>query len=333
MKGSAMARTTTKRPRGRPRKTSPENSVVSPKNSPKRQPVVREPVPREPVAREPVVATRDVEKKVDDLIATIRKEFGAESIGRLGEYETDVQTFPSGSEQLDKAIGVGGFPLAKLVQITGGESVGKSTLVNYIAATAQRQGVIVYFLDGEMSEGNDRAAAIGVNTNLLPISEPETLEDAFARINSAVERMKRWNSPALIILDSVAALPMRVDITRAFDEESRRAARAIFLSGNLPKLIAPLKGTKIGLIFVNQLREKANVTNPYEKKTYPPGGYALKHWCHLTLELTRFGTVKQSGEAVACTTRILVVKSKIAPPLKTAMVNLYFNGRVEDTHD
>jgi len=322
-----MARATTKeakRPRGRPRKHP------LPEAAPKRQPVAREPVSREPVEREPVaVVTKDIDKKIDQLIHDIRKEFGPESIGRLGEYDTDVKVFPSGSEALDTIIGVGGFPLAKLVQITGGESVGKSTLINYLAAQAQRQGIIVYFLDGEQSEGNDRATAIGVNTHMLPISEPETLEDAFSRMWKAIERMSKWNSPALIMLDSLAALPMKVDLERPFDEEGRRAARAAFLSANLGKLINPLKGTQVGLIFINQVREKANAS-PYEKKTYSPGGRALRHYCHLTLELTRMGQVKRGADVIGITTRIRVEKSKLAPPFKTTNLNLYFDGRVED---
>ena len=332
-----MARAATavgKRPRGRPRKitTALGGEAVTKKNTTTlREPIKREPISRDPIPREPVaLATKDVTKKIDDLIHAIRKEFGPESIGRLGEYDTNVETFPTGSDQLDAAIGVGGFPLAKLVQITGGESAGKSTLINYLAAQAQRQGIIVYFLDGEQSEGNDRATAIGVNTNMLPISEPLTLEDAFKKMWKAIERMSKWDTPSLIMLDSIAALPMQVDLDRPFDEESRRAARASFLSANLGKLVNPLKGTKIGLIFVNQLREKANVTNPYEKKTYSPGGRALRHWCHLTLEVSRFGMKKQGTEPIGITSRIRVEKSKLAPPFKTAMLNMYFDGRVED---
>lgn len=301
----------------------------------RREPVKREPVAREPVKREPVTTpavARDVNKKIDQLIHDIRKEFGPESIGRLGEYDTVVATFATGSEQLDDAIGVGGFPLAKLVQITGAESVGKSTLVNYLAATAQRQGIVVYFLDGEQSEGNDRATAIGVDTNLLPISEPETLEDAFARMWKAIERMSKWDTPALIMLDSVASLPMKADLERPFDEEGRSAARASFLSANLGKLVNPLKGTKIGMVFVNQLREKTRAM-PFEKKTYSPGGRALRHWCHLTLELSRYGLLKEGQMPVGITTKIRVEKSKLAPPLKSAFVNLYFDGRVEDTDE
>jgi recombination protein RecA len=296
----------------------------------KRQPVTREPVAREPIAREPIaVSSKDIEKKIDQLIYDIRKEFGPESIGRLGEYDTDVKVFPSGSDALDAIIGVNGFPLTKLVQITGGESVGKSTLTNYLAAQAQRQGIIVYFLDGEQSEGNDRATAIGVNTNMLPISEPETLEDAFSKMWRAIERMSKWNTPALIILDSLAALPMKIDLERPFDEEGRRAARASFLSANLAKLIHPLKGTQIGMVFINQVREKANAS-PYEKKTYSPGGRALRHYCHLTLELSRIATIKRGQDAIGITTRIRVEKSKLAPPFKTTNLNLYFDGRVED---
>jgi len=321
-----MARTAVavKRGRGRPRKIQETTPASNGAERPKRTPVPRDDQPVEVASATPVV-----QKRVQQLVDDIRKQFGPDSIGLLGDYEGGVEVFPSGSAALDIAIGVGGFPLAKLVQITGGESVGKSTLTNSIAATAQRNGIIVYFLDGEMSEGIDRATAIGVNTMLLPISEPLTLEDAFRRMEAGIKRMSKWSDPSLIILDSVAALPMQSDLDRPFDQEGRRAARASFLSANLSKLVHPLKGTKVGLIFVNQLREKANAA-PFEKPTYSPGGRALRHWCHLTLELRRLGQIKVAQTVTGITTRIRVEKSKLAPPFKIADINLFFDGRVED---
>jgi recombination protein RecA len=324
-----MARTAVvKRGRGRPRKhpvVEAVKSVLDVKEvngRPKRTPVPRETV-------EITQATPVTQKRVQQLVDDIRKQFGPDSIGLLGDYESSIETFPSGSAALDAAIGVGGFPLARLVQITGGEAVGKSTTTNYLAAQAQRHGIIVYFLDGEMSEGVDRATAIGVNTSLLPISEPLTLEDAFMKMECGIKRMSKWSDPSLVILDSVAALPMQSDLDRPFDEEGRRAARASFLSANLGKLVHSLKGTKVGLIFVNQLREKANAM-PFEKPTYSPGGRALRHWCHLTLELKKLGQIKVAQQVVGITTRIRVEKSKLAPPFKIADINLLFDGTVQD---
>jgi recombination protein RecA len=285
---------------------------------------------REPILREGVApSTPDVEKRIDALVTAIRKEYGEDSIHRLGEYETSIETFPTGVDALDKAIGVGGFPLAKLVQITGGESVGKSSLTNYIAAQAQRHGIVVYFLDGEMSEMGDRATAIGVNASLLTISEPETLEQAFSYMAAAIARMRKFDSPSLIILDSVAALPMQVDLERPYDQEGRRAARASFLSANLSKLVHPLKGTKIGIVFVNQVREKANAA-PFEKPTYSPGGRALRHWSHLTLELRRVGQVKKGQEVIGIRSRVRVEKSKLAPPLGSCDIVMMFDGRIAE---
>ena len=254
---------------GRPPESTFRASAPVPA-SPQR--VAKQPVPpvgaeTPHILRTPVEPTPDQRKKVDALLAAIRKEHGNEAISRLGDYESVVGTFATGIPSLDAAIGIGGFPLAKLVQFTGAESVGKSTMTNYLAAVAQHHGITVYFLDGEMSEERSRVESIGVNTELLSISEPETLEQAFQYMDTGIAKLRMFSTPSLIILDSVAALPMRVDLERPYDQEGRRAARASFLSANLGKLVHGLKGSKVGLIFVNQLREKANAM-PFEKPTY-----------------------------------------------------------------
>jgi recombination protein RecA len=296
---------------------------------PDAKPDVKESVERTPVSRI-APTTKDNWKKTDELLAVIRKKFGPTSIGRLGEYDTNVKVFPTGLPSLDKIMGVGGFPLAKLVQIQGAESVGKTALINYLAAQAQRQGIVVYFLDGEQNESNDRATSIGVNTDLLTISEPDTLEESFQMMDTAITRMKTWSSPSLIMLDSLAALPLQSDLERGYDELSQRAGRALFLSGNLKKLLGPLKDTQIGIVFVNQVREKANVTNPYEKKTYSPGGRAPRHHSDVILELTRFGSKKQGIVEIGITSRIRVEKSRISPPHLSTLVNIYHDGRFEE---
>lgn len=319
-RSSLRSKTTERRAR------STRTPVTQPRERVQRDPVERDP---EPIASaQPIVAsTPEIEKRIDALVNAIRKEHGDDSISRLSDLDTDVKTFPIHLPNIETIIGHPGFPLAKLVHITGGESVGKSTFVNYLAAQAQHAGMVVLFVDGEDSEYGDRAAQIGVNTSLLPIAEPETLEDAFALMETSIERMKKWRDPSLVILDSVAAFPMRVDLERPYDKESRRAARAAFLSANLPKLVRSWKGSSIGMVFVNQIREKADA-RPFESPYYAPGGRALKHWCHLTLGLSRIGQVRDGSTPIGITTRFRVDKSKIGIPLRTATINMLFDGTV-----
>jgi recombination protein RecA len=274
-------------------------------------------------------ATPELTKRTDALIAAVRKIHGPDSIHRLNEYEAVVATFPSGLASLDAIIGVGGVPLEKFVHVTGAESVGKSSLVNYLAARAQHLGMVTYFLDGELSESRDRAQAIGVNTALLTISEPETLEAAFAMIETALEKLKSFHTPSLLILDSIAAFPMEAETDLSMTEDGRRGARAAFLAKGLRRIKPKLKGTQACLILVNQLRAKMNPM-PFEKPTQPAGGWALRHASDLTIELTRRGTLKKGQEAIGIVSRGRVEKSKIAPPFKAALWNMYFAGKIED---
>jgi len=287
-------------------------------------------IEKKPVETAPEQAKETVETKkiLDSLIASVRKEFGPDSIHRLSEVEPVNERLPLGIKPLDDMLG-GGLPLARLIQVQGGESVGKSTFVNFVAAAAQRAKHYVHFEDGEMSEDRDRAEDIGVNPELLTYSEPETLEDSFAHLAHIRDRYIEKEASALLMLDSVAALPTQSDLAAEFDAEAHRAARARFLAAKLGKLVRPIAGTRIGMIFVNQLREKANAA-PFQKPTYAPGGRALRHWCHLTLELTRIGQLKEHGEVVGIRTRIKVEKSKLQgiKPTSTAYVKIYFDGRI-----
>jgi len=284
----------------------------------------------------PAASTPDIKKAIDQVIALVRKEFGTDSIRRLSDMDPVTARFSTGIPELDELLG-GGFPLAKVIQIIGQESVGKSTLINYLTAMAQRavveeykiNGILVNFLDGELSEESDRAEAIGVNPDLVTLSEPETLEQAFNIMGKLIEHYAKLDKPSLLMLDSLAAFQMQADIERPFDEEGRRAARAAFLSANMPKLITPLKDTKIGLIFTNQIRTKANA-KPFEIPTYAPGGHAPRHWSHVILEMKNLGQLKEHGEIVGIKSRLRVKKSKLTGirPFTQTDLKIYFTGQV-----
>lgn len=287
----------------------------------KRQPVVMA------TSDEPPRSRPEMQKKIDAVVAHVRKHFGKDSISRLSEaYETVIGTFPTGLPNLDVAIGVGGFPLAKLVQISGPESVGKSTLVKVLIAQAQQHGVVPYFIDGEMSQDTpERYAALGISPDTVAWSDCIYIEDAFAMAHSAIERLKQLDAPAIVFLDSIAAFQMKSEAERAFDEAGPRSPKAVFLSSKLGKLVQSTKGTKIGLVFVNQMRQKANAS-PWEDPNYEPGGFALRHWSHLILRMKRIGQLKRSQQAIGIKSRVTVRKSKIAPPFRIADVDILFDG-------
>lgn len=278
---------------------------------------------------DPVESTPTLQKEIDKVIALVRRECGQDSIRRLSEQEEVQERLPTGIAELDELLG-GGLPKAKIIQIIGPESVGKSTLINHLAAAAQRAGDLVNFIDGELSEDKDRAEDLGVNVELMTLSEPETLEGAFTVAGKLIEHYAKIERASFIMLDSLAAFQMQADIERPYDEEGRRAARASFLSANMGKLCRPLLGTKIGLVFVNQLREKANA-KPFEIPTYAPGGRAPRHWSHVILEMKNLGQLKEKGEIVGIKSQIRVKKSKLSGirPGTTVALKIYFTVKIE----
>ncbi len=289
------------------------------------------PVEKKPVIEAPVQATSTpaLMKEIDKVIAMVRKEFGPDSIRRLSEMDEVTERLPTGIPELDEFLG-GGLPLAKIIQIIGMESVGKSTFINFLAACAQRAGYLVNFIDGELSEEKDRAEAIGVNSDLITLSEPETLEAAFMIMGKLIEYYAKLERASFIMLDSLAAFQMQADIERPFDEEGRRAARASFLSANLPKLVTPLKDTKIGMIFTNQIRTLANA-KPFQVPYYAPGGHAPRHWSHAILEMKNLGQLKEGSEVVGIKSRLRVKKSKLTGirPFTQTDLKIYFDGRIQ----
>lgn len=274
----------------------------------------------------------DISKTINALVAAVQKVHGTNAIGRLDQtaYEGVVGTYPTGLASLDEAIGIGGFPLAKLVQISGPESVGKSTLCKWLIHQAQVHGITPWFIDGEMSRDTpERYAALGISSESVAWSDAIYLEDAFSYAATGIITLRKLNKPAIVFIDSIASFMVRsADAERDFDEHSRRAPKATFLAQNIPKLIETIRGTQIGLVFVNQLRQKQKA-GPYEDPYYEPGGMALRHFCHVILRLNRVGQIKDGEAIVGIKSRVRVQKSKLAPPSKQAGLALYFDGRVE----
>lgn len=317
-------------PKGKSRKTVEKEKI-------KREPVVDESKKkpkRTPVPPAEAAVTPKMDKAIDKAVEAIRKKFGPDAIFRFNEIgETVIGTFSSGIKGVDDMIGIGGFPLAKLVQISGPESVGKSSFCKWLIGQAQAQGIICYFIDAEISPDSiERAQSFGVDVNSLLWSEVMYLEDAFSYAEMVINKLRMSEQPVIIFLDSIAAADMKSSAERAFDEQGRRAEKAAFLSSNLPKLVHPLKGTKIGLYFINQMRTTANA-NPYQDPNYEPGGRALAHWCHLTIRMQRIGNIKRGPEVVGIKSRLRVKKSKLAPPFKQSDLALYFDGKITALDD
>lgn len=297
----------------------------------------REAVPAEPerpkrVAVPPLDGEAPtISKRIDALVAHVTKQFGAGSIARLGDdLESVIGTFPTGIPSLDRAIGVGGWPLAKVCQISGGPSVGKSALVKKLIAQAQSNGVVPYFIDGEQSKDTpERYASLDISTRNVAWTEELFLEDAFKKIEAAIQFMKRSTEPSIVFIDSLM-MPLKSSLDTDYDEERRRAARASFLSENLGKLIANLKDTKIGIVFVNQIRTRANAM-PFQDPNYEPGGNALAHWSHLILRLTPVGRIGRGETSEGIKTKVTVRKSKISRPFLTATIDILFDGTIRES--
>lgn len=302
---------------------------------------------REPVRAAESEDSRTVDSRtLDAVIQAVRHVHGDSAIGRLSEqYEDTIGTFPTGVPSLDAAIGIGGFPLAKLVQISGAESVGKSTLCKKLIAQALDHGVIPYFIDGEMSADTpERYAALGISRENVLWTDVMWIEDAFTVAATAIRALRQRDASAIIFLDSLAAFrigkprknstrqAVRPSDTPDFYDAGGRPEKALFLAQHLGDLVSLVKHTQIGIVFVNQMRMKARAM-PFEDPTYEPGGYALRHWCHLILRIKRIGQIKDGTRTVGIKSKIVIRKSKLAPPYRSAVLNLFFDGRVEEGVD